>query len=124
MGDAPLTLDCAWSVYSWRLKQTEIAMQVRLISHPFAQLARLVGLVRRVEPARLEGGKEWGLLIRGRGFNRLLDQELLDAPGLLRPAGWATPRPITFRSKKAAVRYAQGIGLSPGESGVRLARDA
>lgn len=98
-------------------------MQVRLISHPFAQLARLVGLVRRVEPTRLEGGREWGLLIHGRGFNRLLDQELLDAPGLLRPAGWATPRPVTFRSKEAAAHYAQRLGLQPTASTWRVAAD-
>jgi len=98
-------------------------MEVRLISHPVAQLARLVGLVRHIRPARIACGKEWGLLVEGRGFTRLLDRELLNAPGLLRPATWATPRPITFRSKKAAVRYAQAIGLMPGESGVRLARD-
>lgn len=96
-------------------------MRVRLISHPLAQLAQLVGLVRSVEPTRLEGGKESGLLIRGRGFNRLLDQELLDAPGLVRPAGWARPRPVTFRSKEAAAHYAQRIGLQPTASTWRVA---
>lgn len=105
------------------LNQMEIAMQVRLISHPCAQLARLVGLVRRVEPVRLESGKEWGLLIRGRGFNRLLEQELLDAPGLLRPTSWATPRPVTFRSKEAAAHYAQRVGLQPAVSTWRVAED-
>lgn len=98
-------------------------MEVRLISHPTAQLARLVGLVIHIRPARIGCGKEWGVLVEGRGFTRLLDRELQDAPGLLRPTTWATPRPIAFRSKKAAARYAQTIGLMPVESGVRLARD-
>ncbi len=88
-------------------------MEVRLMSHSCVQLARLVGLVRRVELAQLENDKEWGLLIRGRGFDRLLEKELLDVPGLLRPTGWATPRPVTFCSRKAAERYAQHLGLLP-----------
>lgn len=42
-------------------------MKVRLISLPSVRLARLVGLVRRIEPVELQDSKEWGLLIRGRG---------------------------------------------------------
>ena len=86
-------------------------MKARLISLPSVQLARLLGLVRRIEPVELEGSREWGLLIRGRGFTRLLEQELLHAPNLIRPVGWSTPRPITFRGKQAAVAYAQHLGL-------------
>ena len=52
-------------------------MDARLISLPCVQLARLVGLVRRVEPVELEDSREWGLLIRGRGFTRLLEQRRL-----------------------------------------------
>jgi len=88
-------------------------MQARLISLPLVQLARLLGLLRRIEPVELEESKEWGLLIRGRGFTRLLEQELLHAPNLIRPVGWSTPRPITFRGKEAAVTYARHIGLLP-----------
>ena len=88
-------------------------MEARLISLPLAQLARLTGLVKRIEPVELEDSREWGLLIRGRGFTRLLEQELLHAPNLIRPVGWSTPRPITFRGKEAAVTYAQHLGLLP-----------
>ena len=98
-------------------------MQARLISQPCAQLAKLVGLVRSVEPAQLEDGKTWGLLLRGRGFNRLLEQELLDAPGLLRPTGWSMPRPIVFRSRQAAAHYAKRVGLLPAASRWRVAED-
>ena len=52
-------------------------MEARLISLPLVQLARLLGLVRRVEPVELKDSREWGLLIRGQGFTRLLEQELL-----------------------------------------------
>ncbi|MCW5580213.1 MAG: hypothetical protein KIS72_02590 [Luteimonas sp.] len=79
-------------------------MKVRLISLPSVQLARLLGLVRRIEPVELESSREWGLLIRGRGFTRLLEQELLHAPNLIRPVGWSTPRPMTFRGKTSPIR--------------------
>lgn len=88
-------------------------MEARLISLPFVQLARLVGLIRRIEPVELEGSREWGLLIRGRGFTRLLEQELLHAPNMIRPIGWSTPRPIAFHSKQAATTYTQHLGLMP-----------
>lgn len=88
-------------------------MEARLITLPCVQLARLVGLVRRIEPVELQHSKEWGLLIRGRGFTRLLEQELLHAPNLIRPVGWSTPRPMAFRGKQAAVTYAQHLGLLP-----------
>lgn len=42
-------------------------MNARLISLPLAQLARLSGLVRRIEPVELEDSREWGLLVRDRG---------------------------------------------------------
>ena len=88
-------------------------MKVKLISVPVAQLARLLGLVRAVEPAKLEHCGKWALLVRGRGFTRLLEQEILYAPNLIRPAGWSTPRPMTFFGKKAAVAYGRHLGLLP-----------
>lgn len=95
-------------------------MQVRLIGLPLLQLARLIGFVRSIEPVELAGRREWGLLIRGRGFTRLVEQELLYAPGLLRPATWSTPKPATFHSKKAAVRYGERLGLLPRQSAWRV----
>lgn len=88
-------------------------MKVKLISVPVAQLARLLGLVRAVEPAKLEHCGKWGLLVRGRGFIRLLEEEILYAPNLIRPAGWSTPRPMTFLGKRAAVAYGRHLGLVP-----------
>lgn len=89
----------------------ENAMQVRLISHPMAQLARLAGLVKHVRPVRFGAGREWGVLVEGRGFARLLEREHLDAPGLHRPASWAAPHPMSFRSRWAAANYARTVGL-------------
>lgn len=88
-------------------------MEVRLMSLGCTQLARVLGLVRRVEPVELEGQKEWALLIRGRGFTRLLEQEILHAPNLIRGAGWSAPRPRSFRGRQAAVACAQDVGLLP-----------
>ena len=48
-------------------------MEARLISLALAQLARLLGMVRRVEPVELKDSGEWGLLIRGRGFTGVSD---------------------------------------------------
>ena len=88
-------------------------MQVKLLDLTCAQLARLLGLVRAVEPVALEGEKDWALLIRGRGFTRLLKQDVLVAPNLMRPASWALPRPKSFSGRRAAVAYAQSVGLLP-----------
>lgn len=86
-------------------------MQPRLISHPIAQLVRLLGLVKRVRPVKMGLGKKWGVLVEGRGFARLLEQELLDAPGLHRLHSWASPRPMAFVSRAAAEHYARAVGL-------------
>ncbi len=96
-------------------------MQARLISHPMAQLARLAGLVKHVRPVRIGAGEDWGVLVEGRGFFRLLEREHLDAPGLLRPSSWAAPRPVTFPSRRAAANYAGTVGLIPAERSGPLA---
>ena len=41
-------------------------MEVKLLDLTCVQLARLLGLVKAVEPVALEGEKDWVLLIRGR----------------------------------------------------------
>ncbi len=86
-------------------------MEIKLMSLACVQLTRLFGLFERVEPVELEGRGEWGLLIRGRGFTRLLGQEILNATNLIRPVGWSAPRPYTFRSRHSAANHARNIGL-------------
>ena len=88
-------------------------MEVRLMSLTCVQLAGLLALVRRVEPVELDGKGCWALLIRGRGFARLLRQDVLYAPNLIRGPGWSAPRPRTFCSRNAAVACAQEVGLLP-----------
>lgn len=88
-------------------------MEARLMNLTCVQLARLFGLVRVVEPVELDGKGKWALLIRGRGFARLLEQDVLNAPNLIRGQGWSAPRPRTFRSRHAAVVGARDVGLLP-----------
>ncbi len=90
-------------------------MEVKLLDLTCVQLARLLGLVKAVEPVALEGEKDWALLIRGRGFTRLLKQDVLFAPNLMRPASWALPRPKSFPGRRAAVAYARSVGLLPAQ---------
>lgn len=88
-------------------------MKYGLISLFPAQLARLFGLVRFVEAVQLEGESrpEWALLIRGRGFTRILREQPLLSPHLLRTVDPIVPRPMRFLVRRAAVGYARDVGL-------------
>ncbi len=90
-------------------------MQHGLISLLPLQIARLLGLVRSIEPAQIEASPpaQWVLLVRGRGFTRILRDEPLASPNLMRPAGWNLPRPMCFPSRTVAMTYGQSIGLLP-----------
>ncbi len=88
-------------------------MRYRMISLFPLQVARLFWLVRAIEPARvLDGGtSSWVLVVRGRGFTRVLRDEPLPAPNLIRPDGWNLPRPLRFPSEQAARTYGASMGL-------------
>ncbi|WP_169447710.1 hypothetical protein [Luteimonas mephitis] len=88
-------------------------MPYKLISLLPLQIARLLQLVRSIEPVAIDDGKEWGLLVKGRGFTRLLRDEPLLTPGHIRPACAYLPRPLTLHSKASATRAAEGLGLLP-----------
>lgn len=81
-------------------------MQYRLISMLPLQFMRLLGLVRAVEPV---------LIIRGRGFSRLLRNEEV-MPSQFGGVDWMLPRPMRFLARSAALRYAQGMGLVPAQA--------
>lgn len=92
-------------------------VKYRLISMLPLQILRLLGLVRAVEPIQLQGAraKEWALIIRGRGFTRLLrDEDVM--PSQLGGIGWMLPRPMRFPAHSTALRYAQGMGLVPAQT--------
>ena len=90
-------------------------MHYRLISLMPLQLARALGLVRAIEPTLLEDGRvrSWVLVVRGRGFTRILRDEPLASPNLIRPSSWNLPRPARFPSLQVAVTFAQSMGLLP-----------
>ena len=85
---------------------------LKLIRSGTVSLARMLGLVRRVRPVRMKPDrKQWGLLVEGRGFTRLLRKDVLPAsPQLLRPMGWDAPRPEMFGSEAIARRYVEHMG--------------
>ena len=90
-------------------------MKYGLISLLPLQLARLLWLVRSIEPAELANttSRRWVLLIKGRGFTRILRDEPLASPHLLRPSNWNAPRPMCFDSRSLAEAYGQHVGLLP-----------
>lgn len=90
-------------------------MKYGLISLLPLQLARLLWLVRSIEPAELANAtsRRWVLLIKGRGFTRILRDEPLASPHLLRPSNWSAPRPMCFDSRHLAEAYGQHLGLLP-----------
>lgn len=89
-------------------------MAYGLISLFPLQLARWCGLVRSIEAIRLQTEREqWVLLVHGRRFTRLLRDEPLVAPNLIRPTGWDAPRPMVFRRKAEALAYGRHVGLLP-----------
>jgi len=87
----------------------------KLISLTTIQIARLVGLVRGIEVVKLEGAERpsWGVLIHGRGFERLLQDDILIAPTLIRPLSAYSPRPRAFFSAGHAKQFIQSMGLTP-----------
>ena len=89
-------------------------MRYGLISLLPVQLARWTGLVRSIEAVQLQAERsEWVLLIRGRGFTRILRDKPLVAPNLIRPTGWDAPRPMVFRRRDEAEAYGRHVGLLP-----------
>ncbi|GAA3913905.1 hypothetical protein [Luteimonas lutimaris] len=88
-------------------------MEARLIAPSTVELAKLVGLVKAIEPVEVSYGKGWGLLVRGRGFARLVEKEILYSPNFIWPVERPAPVPLTFSNKTEALAYAQRSGLHP-----------
>lgn len=90
-------------------------MAYKLMSLANVQLARLLGLVRALEVVKLEGkGRPaWGVLVRGRGFDRLIQDDILIAPTLIRPLSAYTPRPRVSFGAGHAHRFIESLGRTP-----------
>lgn len=97
-------------------------MRYGLISLFPLRIARLFGLVRVIEPIQVFDGRasSWVLVVRGRGFTRVLRDEPLPASSLIRPDGWNAPRPLRFPSEQVAMTYARSVGLLPQRSSVAI----
>lgn len=90
-------------------------MQYKLISLLPLQLARIACLVRAIDIVELDDRSQhsWALLARGRGFTRILRDDPLPLPGVIRPLGWDKPRPMRFQSPAIARNYGESMGLLP-----------
>ncbi len=99
-------------------------MQYGLISIFTVQIARLLGLVRTVVVVRLDGTPHpmWTLLIKGRGFSRILRNEPLMSPYLLRTVDPIVSRPMQFLTYRAAMAYAQSVGLMAKQTSWRVSQ--
>lgn len=94
-------------------------MHYRLMSLPTIHVLRLIGLIHAVEPVQIGGDVRWrwAVLVRGRNFHRLIEDELLEAPALHRPRCALEPRAKRFPGHAAAQRYAHSVGLGNGRGG-------
>lgn len=86
-------------------------MNNKLISLMSVQLLRVVRLVRAIEAIQIAKGR-WGLVVHGRGFTRLLADDPLAAPNLIRPAADYLPQVRAFDSEFAALSTAGSLGFS------------
>lgn len=75
------------------------------------QVARLLGLVKRVRIVSLPQRRRWGLLIEGRGFRRMLDAEIPHAAHALRPVPGSIPQARVFFSDAHARSCADSLGI-------------
>lgn len=97
-------------------------MKYGLISLLPVQLARLFRLVHSAESVLLDETprKSWVLLVRGRGFTRILRDEQVLSPHLLRPIDPNVPRPMRFPTKRGAECHARSVGLLPAQATWRV----
>lgn len=96
-------------------------MNCRLIDLSTARLARFFLLVQQVRPVELEGTRSaWAILVEGRGFKRIIREEILATPGLIRALGWNLPKPKTFPSRVVAENYLRHVGLWPAQKSWRI----
>lgn len=88
-------------------------MSYQLISLLPLQIARMLLLVRSIEVTRVKnhGPRQWAILIRGRGFTKILRDEPLLGRTLIRTDGWIRPKPILFPSVLAAKSFGESRGL-------------
>lgn len=83
----------------------------KLIEPITLELARMVGLVRGARPVQLDArGRAWGLMIEGRGFRRVLKDEILRSPNIMYAAG-SGEGPRDFWTRANAAQAARRMGL-------------
>lgn len=91
----------------------DVPMPYKLVPLLPLQIVRMLRLDPTVEPAPLDDGKHWGLLVRERGSTTFLREDLIAGPDLMRPAGYHLSRSREYYSEASAVLAAQSLGLLP-----------
>ena len=87
-------------------------MDFKLIDPMAVQLARALFLIKGARPVLLAGRTQnWVLLIEGRGFSRLLEDEAPAFDNVHRPSTAKMRRPRPFFSRAHAVAAARSMGL-------------
>lgn len=97
-------------------------MTYRLIDLTWVQLSRLLLLFRRAEAVEIADGRErWAILIHGRGYTRLLQDDVFPhGPGAFGP-GYPQRGPRTFPNRTTAENFMRHVGLLPRTTGWALA---
>jgi hypothetical protein len=93
-----------------RMKEADLP--TRTILPIELQVARLLRLVKRVRIVPLPVPRRYGLLIEGRGFQRMLDAETLREASIHRPIPASMSQPRVFFSEEHARSCACSFGLA------------
>lgn len=92
-------------------RMNRIAIPCRTILPVELQVAKWLRLVKRIRIVPLAGRRRYGLLVEGRGFQRMLDAEIPHATSIHQPCAASFPRPREFFSEAHARNYASSFGL-------------
>lgn len=97
-------------------------MEYKLLDLTLAQLGRLFFLIKRFEAVEIGHGRDrWAILIHGRGFTRLLEEDVLPMRGALYPAASFGARPKAFPNRQTAENWMRHMGMLPRQARWTLA---
>ena len=88
-----------------------IAIPPKTILPVELQVAKWFRLVKRIRIVPLAGRCRYGLLVEGRGFQKMLDAEIPHAASIHRSCTASFPRPREFFSEAHARNCAESFGL-------------
>ncbi len=88
------------------------SMKPKLISLSCVRIAMLAGLVKSVAPVKLQDRRgRWGILVLGRGFQRLLAKSALQGEFIPATSQHYAAQPVALTTWASAARYATSLAL-------------